>query len=109
MAERKNLNNSTYFYRARLRNVINRTRPKIVKATASKIIQKAYGPTPKPIGGKGSIHMTVPALMDSPKKTVATIITIIPINIRMKPKRNTLNGVCHGKCSSAGVSFLRLL
>jgi hypothetical protein len=88
---------------------MNRTRPKIVKATASKIIQRAYGPAPKPMGGSGSIHMTVPALMDAPKKTVATIITIIPMNIRMKPTRKTLNGVCHGKDSGAGVSLLRRL
>jgi len=108
MAEKKDLNNSTFFYLARLRNVINRTRPKIVKTTASKISQKAYGPTPKPMGGSGSIHIKVPALMDAPKNTAA-IITIIPMNTRMKPKRNTLNGVCHGKDSSAGVSLLNRL
>ena len=89
--------------------MINRTRPKTVKATANKITQKAYGPTPKHMGGRGSIRMKVPALMDAPKKTVATIITIIPMNIKMKPKKNTLNGVCHGRDSGAGVSLLKRL
>ena len=53
--------------------------------------------------------MMAPASMDAPNKTVAIIITIIPANMRTKPKRNSLNGVDHWKDSNAEVSRLRLL
>ncbi|MFQ5836295.1 MAG: hypothetical protein ACE5HG_00400 [Candidatus Bathyarchaeia archaeon] len=109
MAEKKDPNNSKIFYRARFRNVINKTRPRTVKATPSRITQKAYGPVPNPIGGSGNIHMMAPAPADVPNKTVAIIITIIPTNMRIKPKRNSLNGVDHWKDSNAEVSRLRWL
>ena len=97
------------FYRARFRNMINKIRPRTVRATPSKITQKAYGPVPNPIGGSGNIQIMAPASMDAPNKTAATIITIIPTNMRTKPKRNSLNGVDHWKDSNAEVSRLRLL
>jgi len=84
MAEKKDVNNSTMFYRARFRNVINKTKPRTVKATPSKIIQKAYGPVPNPIGGSGNIHIMAPAPADVSNKTVAIITMIIPTNMRTK-------------------------
>jgi len=89
--------------------LIKRTKVRIAKAMTSKIAQKAYGPAPNPMGGSGSIHITPPALLDDPKKIVAIVRTIIPKNIRMKPNRNSLNGVGHGKASNTGASRLRLL
>jgi len=66
-------------------------------------------PVPKPIGGKGNTQIIAPASMDAPNKTAATIITIIPANMTTKPKRNSLNGVGHGKDSDGEVSWVRLL
>ncbi|MFQ5999559.1 MAG: hypothetical protein ACE5J6_02150 [Candidatus Bathyarchaeia archaeon] len=85
-----------------------RTKLRIAKATTSKIAQKAYGPAPNPIGGSGSIHITTPALLGDPKKIVAIIMMIIPKNVRVKPRRNSLNGVGHGKGSNTGASRLSL-
>jgi len=96
-------------YRARFRNAINKTKPRTVKATLSKIAQKAYGPVPNPIGGNGNIHIMAPAPTGVPNKIVAIITTIIPVNMRTNPKRNSLNGVDHWKYSKAEVSRLRLL
>lgn len=98
-----------FSYRVRLRNVTNRIKLRITKATTSKIAQKAYGPAPNPIGGRGSIHITPPALMEDPKKRVAIKMTIIPKNVRVKPRRNSLNGVVHSKDSNTGASRLSLL
>lgn len=68
-----------------------------------------YDPVPKPIGGRGNTQIMAPASMDVPNKTAAIIITIIPANMRTKPKRNSLNGVDHRKDSDGEVSSLRLL
>jgi len=95
------------FYRARLRNMMNRIRQKIAKPTASKVAQKACGPAPNPIGGSGGIHMKAPPSMDAPKKIAAIIMMIIPMNMRMKPMRNSLNGAGHGKDTNAGAPRLR--
>jgi len=61
------------------------------------------------MGGSGSIHITPPALLGDPKKMVAITMRIIPTNMRMKPNRNNLNGVGHGKASNTGASRLRWL
>ena len=73
---------------------MKKIKPTTVKATLSNITQKACGPVPNPIGGRGNIHMKAPPA-DVPNKTVAINITIIPVNMRTKPKRNSLSGVDH--------------
>jgi hypothetical protein len=74
----------------------------------NKIARNAYCPAPNPIGGRGGIKMKTPTPAGTPEKTAAVNMRIIPANMRMKPNRNSLNGVGHGKAST-GASCVRWL
>jgi hypothetical protein len=75
-----------------LRDRTNRTRPKIVRPTASRTVQTAYEPVPTTIG-IGPINITVPSETGTSKNMAVAIMKAIPTKIRRKPKKTNLTGI----------------
>ena len=67
-----------------------------------------YDPAPN-IMGIGPTKIIVPIVAGAPERIAVIIMKIIPMKIKLKPKRNSLNGVDNGKASNAGASGLRRL
>jgi len=75
--------------------------PRTVRATASKIAQREYGPAPN-IMGTGPTNMIAPKLVGAPDMMAVTIMKIIPMKIKKKPTRNSFKGSDHEGASNIG-------
>jgi len=67
-----------------------------------------FGPAPSTIG-IGPINIIAPKFAEVPERTVVSVIRIIPMKIKRKPRKNSLSGVGQGTVSKRGAFSLTCL
>lgn len=77
----------------------------IVSITAIRMIEKIFSPFPKIIG-IGPMIIIPPKLADAFESMPAIITRMVPMKIKLRPKRKSLSAIGHGSFSALFVMFL---